>query len=77
MKQLSFALAVLALSFVSSTPSRADYAVVKFELGYCRIWWDSASNPVGVGWTKIAAGLPTWEAAWSALHSAIAARACL
>jgi len=77
MKKLSFAIAVLALSFVATTPSRADYAVVKFEYGYCRIWWDSAANPVGVGWTKIAAGLPTWEAAMSALYGAIAARTCL
>lgn len=77
MRKLSFAAAVLALSFVTATPSRADYAVVRFELGYCRIWWDSAANPVGVGWSKIAVGLPTWEAAWAALASAVAARTCL
>ena len=49
---------LLALGFAASTPARADYALVKFESGYCRIWWDSAGNPFGVGWIKVAVGLP-------------------
>ena len=40
MKRLAFAVGVVALSFAASVPARADFAVVKFELGYCRIWWD-------------------------------------
>ena len=52
MKRSAFALAVLAIGFVGS-PARADYALVRFEDGWCRIWWDSAGTPWGVGWTKI------------------------
>ena len=63
MKRLAFAIGVLALGFAASTPARADYALVKFESGYCRIWWDSAGNPFGVGWIKVAVGLPDYEAA--------------
>jgi hypothetical protein len=50
------AVAALALGVVTSTPARADFAVVQFQDGWCKIWWDSASTPWGVGWTKIATG---------------------
>ena len=55
MKRLACALVVLAIGFAVS-PARADYALVRFEDGWCRIWWDSAGTPWGVGWTKIAIG---------------------
>ena len=68
MKQLAFAVAVLAVGFAASTPARADYAVVRLDDGWCKIWWDSADNPWGVGWTKIAYGLPDWLTASAALE---------
>jgi hypothetical protein len=76
MKRLALVMSVLARGFVAATPARADYAIVKFDSGYCRIFWDSAANPAGTGWTKIAVNLPDWSAAWSMLDSAIAARTC-
>ncbi|HML06645.1 MAG TPA: hypothetical protein VK430_00755 [Xanthobacteraceae bacterium] len=76
MKRLAFAVCVLALGFSAATPARADFAVVKFEWGYCRIWWNSAANPVGTGWTKVAVGLPDLGAAWAALNKAVATKAC-
>lgn len=76
MKRLAFAVGVLALGFAASTPARADFAVVKFEWGYCRIWWDSGANPLGTGWTKVAVGLPDLAAAWAALNAAVAHGVC-
>lgn len=76
MKRLAFAVGVLALGFAASTPARADFAVVKFADGWCRIWWDSAGNPWGSDWKKIAIGLPDWSAAWSAFEAARANNAC-
>jgi hypothetical protein len=76
MRRLSFAIGVLALVVAAGTPARADYAVVKFETGFCRIWWDSQANPYGTGWTKVVTGLPNWEAAWSALNAMIKDGAC-
>ena len=76
MKHLAFAVGVLALGFAASTPARADFAVVKFESGWCQIWWDSAANPWGTGWTKIAVGLPDWAAAAAALDAARAQNVC-
>jgi hypothetical protein len=53
MKRLAFAAAALAIGLAVS-PARADFALVRFEDGWCRIWWDSAGTPWGAGWTKIA-----------------------
>ena len=68
MKRSAFALAVLAIGLAVS-PARADYALVRFEDGWCRIWWDSAGTPWGAGWTKIAIGMPDWLIASAALST--------
>jgi hypothetical protein len=69
MKPLAFAAGVLALAFTAGTPARADFAVVKFELGYCRIWWWSAAKPWGAGWTVVATA-PDVSGAWAAQTAA-------
>jgi len=76
MKQLAFAVGLLAVVFTASTPARADYALVQFGDGYWRIWWDSADTPWGTGWTKIAVGLPDHMAAEAALDAAIVQQVC-
>jgi len=76
MKQLAFAVGLLAVAFAAATPARADYALVQFGDGYCRIWWDSAGTPWGTGWTKIAIGLPNHIAAQAALDAAITQPVC-
>jgi hypothetical protein len=37
----------MQLGFAASTPARADFSVVRFELGFCRIWWNNGVNPIG------------------------------
>jgi hypothetical protein len=77
MKQLTLTIGLLSLALAAASSARADdYTVVQFNDGYCRIWWDSAGTPWGVGWTKIAVGLPDHFAARVALDSAIAERIC-
>jgi hypothetical protein len=49
---------------------------VRFEDGWCRIWWDSAGTPWGVGWTKIAIGMPDWLIASATLSNARAQGVC-
>ena len=51
--RFAYAIGLLALALTATSPARADYAVVQFGDGYCRIWWDSADTPWGVGWTKL------------------------
>jgi len=76
MRQLGLAIIVLAIGYTMVTPAQADFAVVRFGDGYCRIWHDSGANPWGAEWRKIAIGLPTWSAAESALDSARAQAVC-
>jgi hypothetical protein len=76
-KTWAFAIGLLTTGFVAAaTSAQADYAVVQFGDGSCRIWWDSAGNPWGDRWTKIAIGLPDHETAQVALDSAFAQRIC-
>jgi hypothetical protein len=76
MKCLALATGLLALGLAASTPARADFAVVQYQNGDCQIWWDSAGDPWGAGWRKIAVALPTWDSAAYALDSARAESVC-
>ncbi len=75
MKHLAIAVGILALSLAASSAARADYAVVRYQAGYCQIWWDSSADPWGAGWTKIAMA-PNYAAARAALNVAIANNQC-
>jgi hypothetical protein len=75
MKQLIYLIMLLAFALAIS-PARADFALVRFDDGWCRIWWDSAGTPWGVGWTKIAVGMPDWFTASAALSDARSQGAC-
>jgi hypothetical protein len=76
LKRSACALGLLALAVMASSTARADFAVVQFGDGYCRIWADSADTPWGTGWTKIAIGLPDQFAARAALDDAFAQGVC-
>jgi hypothetical protein len=76
MQRLAFALALLACGLVASSPARADYAVIQFGDGRCQVWWDSAGDPWGAGWTKIAIGLPDFTAAQATLEGAFTRGLC-
>lgn len=77
MKKLVFAIGVLALGLTASVPARADFAIVKFNSGYCRIWRDTAVAPPDGhflwwhwGWHWYYR-LPTWPIAEHKLHKAV------
>ena len=76
MNRLVFAVGLLIAGLAASTPARADFAVVRFGDGFCKIWWDSADNPWASGWTKIALGLPDYLTAQAALANARAQGTC-
>lgn len=77
MKRLAFAVAaILALGFAASSLARADYAVVQFPNGWCKIWWDSGAAPWGDSWTEIAYGMPDWLTASAALNTARSQGVC-
>ena len=70
MKRLVFAIGVLALGFAASTPARADFSVMRFELGFCRIWWNNGINPISAGWARVASA-PDFTGAWAAQDAAV------
>ena len=58
--RLAFALGLFMLAFVSAIPARADFAVIEFNSGYCRVW--TGSGPLGVGCTASPLGKqPIWR----------------
>ncbi len=76
MKRFAFAVGLLALGCATATPARADFAVIRLDNGWCRIWWDSGATPWGTGWTKIAVNLPDWFSASAALDTARSQGVC-
>lgn len=76
MKQIAFAIALSAFSLAASSSARADYTVIQFASGHCEVWHDSSDDPAGAGWRRIAYGLPSWDAAMSALDAARAEDVC-
>jgi hypothetical protein len=45
MKRLMFAVGALALGLTATAPAHADFAIVKFNSGYCRIYDNTAWAP--------------------------------
>ena len=41
----AFAIVLLAFGFTAVSPARADFAVIEFNSGYCRVWIDTAFGP--------------------------------
>ena len=76
LKPLAFAVSAVALALAASVPARADFALVQFNNSRCEVWSNSADNPWGAGWTKLLVGIPDWDSAEAAYHSARAQGVC-
>jgi len=76
LKPLGFAVSAVALALAASVPARADFALVQFNNSRCEVWSNSAVNPWGAGWTKLLVGIPDWDSAEAAYHSARAQGVC-
>lgn len=75
MKRFVFLAGVLALGFAAATPVRADYALVRWTDGSCRIWWQAAANPWGAGWAKLKV-TPDFATASAAFDAAVRDGTC-
>jgi hypothetical protein len=86
MKKLAFAIGLLALGFSAASPARADFAVIKFKSGYCRVWSHTAAGPQDGHylWFRAHWGhhhhwhyrFHTWARAEKALHRSVAWHRC-
>ena len=45
MKRFAFVVGLVALGLVAAAPASADFAVVKFGSGYCRVWNNTHWGP--------------------------------
>jgi hypothetical protein len=86
MKQLAFAIGILALSVTAVSQAHADFAVVRFSSHYCRVWSPPAAPPQDFQYLAFRRGPPhhrwwqhifaTAAEADAALHEAIATQRC-
>jgi len=82
MKRLVLAFGLVALAFSAATPARADFAVAKFDNGYCRVWTDTTPGPADGRFLSFKhrdhrhTHFRTWDGADKALHLAVAQRRC-
>lgn len=75
MTKLTVAVGILALGLAFSTAARADYSVVMFQDGTCRVWNDNA-KPLRPGWKYHWVGLKSWDFAGTKQHYALAHHWC-
>ena len=86
MKRLAFAIGVLALGFSAATAAHADFAVVRFNSNYCRVWTDTAQRTENfqyLAFQRYWRGHRWWQyrfdtlaAAQDALHEAVSMQRC-
>jgi hypothetical protein len=58
MKKILFAIGALALGLTATAPAHADFAIAKFNGGYCRIWADTVMAPPGRNVRLVCVGIP-------------------
>ena len=82
MKKILFAIGTLALGLTAAAPAHADYAIVKFNSGYCRIWTNTVVAPPDGTFVWFVWGyhrynrLPTLAIAEHKLHTVVARGLC-
>jgi len=86
MKQLAFAFGLVALSITAATEAQADFAVVRFGSGYCRVWTPPDAPPQDFQYLAFRRGSPDhpwWQhlfgtaaGAEMALHEAFETQRC-
>jgi len=67
-----WALAVFAatVAFGATSPARADYNLVRWSWGDCKIWVNDPGNvPWGNDWVVLVWNIPSYNAAWDVLRS--------
>ena len=77
MKRLTLALGVAVLAIAASSSARADYNIVRWSYGDCKIWHIDGPGPWGTDW-KVLNWKPirTWDAAWALLGKYQARKWC-
>jgi len=76
MKTITLA-SVLALAVIAaSTPARADWRIVQWFYGDCKIWFDKGIPPFGGGWRSLTGPIPDYGTARHVLQRFYDRRVC-
>ena len=68
MKRLTLALGAAVIAIAASSSARADYDIVRWSYGDCKIWYIAGPGPSGTGWRVLnRRPIRTWEGAWARL----------
>ena len=70
MKRLAFAVGLLVFGLGAAIPARADYGVVRFQSGFCRVWPDTAMAPFGGQFLAFHRGHHWWQYRFPSLAGA-------
>jgi hypothetical protein len=83
MKRLAFAVGLVVLTVGAAIPARADFGVVRFPSGFCRVWPGTAMVPFGGQFLAFHRGHHWWQYRFAtpvganmALHVAAAHHRC-
>jgi hypothetical protein len=78
MSRWSLALVAAAIAFTAASPARAaDYGLVRWANGDCKIWVNDTGNmPWGDDWIVLAWNIPTYDMAWYVLRQETALGNC-
>jgi hypothetical protein len=77
MSRWTLALCAAAIAIAAASPARADFQVIRWSWGDCKIWNNDTNRmPDGEGWIVLAWGLPSYESAWWALNAEAAKGQC-
>lgn len=71
MKRLTVALFVAGLALAAAAPANANYRIVQWSYGDCKIW-DSVgpqTKPEGSDWKVLSRWIATYEAAYARLDA--------
>jgi len=82
MRKLAFALGVLVFGLSAAAPASADYGVVEWKSGYCRVFGETQYGPQDgkYHWYRnhhrIHKTFKTWDAADKAMRGSVAHKRC-
>jgi hypothetical protein len=82
MRNLAFALGALVVGLSAAAPASADYSVVTWKSGYCRVWGESQYGPQDGKYRwyrhhdRTHYRFKTWDAAEKAMHVSVAHKRC-
>ena len=78
MTKMRIALSAVALGLAAATPAHADFSIIRWDNGDCRIWsnFQPSPPPWGTGWTIVAPNIPTYAAARATLNDLAKKKTC-